>query len=189
MTTPLRPAERAYSLSTRSGWEQFVTAPPRQRPDLLAAAQVRGLPAQARAEYEEQRSVWHANLGPLRTPQMRTVCEDLDDIVEANRQDGDKVKGAAVIDAFPGLGKSTIAQVFAPGTRPAGERHNESDGLRRETQPPHVAGAASVGRRRGWVAVRRNGRGSIRRPHGSIRSRTQYGGPDGPRHPGVLCQE
>jgi hypothetical protein len=33
--------------------------------------------------------------------------------VEANRQDGDKVKGAAVIDAFPGLGKSTIAQVFA----------------------------------------------------------------------------
>jgi hypothetical protein len=33
--------------------------------------------------------------------------------VEANRQDGDKVKGAAVIDAYPGLGKSTIAQVFA----------------------------------------------------------------------------
>jgi hypothetical protein len=113
VSTPLRPAERAYTLSTRSGWEQFVTAPPRQRPDLLTAAQLRKLPVQARAEYEEQRSAWHANLGPLRTPQMRAVHEDLDDIVEANRQDGDKVKGAAVIDAFPGLGKSTIAQVFA----------------------------------------------------------------------------
>ena len=44
---------------------------------------------------------------------MRAVHEHLDDIVEANRQDGDKVKGAAVIDAYPGLGKSTIAQVFA----------------------------------------------------------------------------
>jgi len=113
VTTPLRPAERAYSLSTRAGWEQFVTAPPRQRPDLLPLAQISKLPEQARAEYEEQRSVWHANLGPLRTPQMRAVHEQLDDIAEANRQDGDKVKGAAVIDAHPGLGKSTIAQVFA----------------------------------------------------------------------------
>jgi hypothetical protein len=113
VSTPLRPAERAYSLSTRSGWEEFVTAPPRQRPDPLALAQIRKLPEMARAEYEERRSVWHANLGPLRTPQMRAVHEDLDDIVAANRQDGDKVKGAAVIDAYPGLGKSIIAQVFA----------------------------------------------------------------------------
>jgi len=113
MSTPLRPADRAYSLSTRTGWEEFVTAPPRQRPDLLTAAKISELPAQARAEYEERRSVWHANLGPLRTPQMRAVHEQLDDIAEANRQDGDKVKGAAVIDAYPGLGKSTIAQAFA----------------------------------------------------------------------------
>ncbi|HUY44205.1 MAG TPA: ATP-binding protein [Streptosporangiaceae bacterium] len=115
MTTPLRPAERAYTLSTRAGWEEFATAPPRQRPDPLTSAQVRKLPERARLEYEELRSVWHANLGPLRTPQMRAVHEQLDDIAEANRQDGDKVKGAAVIDAYPGLGKSTIAQVFARG--------------------------------------------------------------------------
>jgi hypothetical protein len=115
VSTPLRPAERAYTLSTRQGWEEFVNAPPRQRPDQLTRAQLRKLPEPARAEYEERRSVWHANIGPLRTPQMRTVHEHLDDIVEANRQDGDKVKGAAVIDAYPGLGKSTIAQVFARG--------------------------------------------------------------------------
>jgi AAA domain len=115
VSTPLRPGERAYTLSTRAGWEAFVNAPPRQRPDLLSAAQIRRLPEQARAEYEERRSVWHANIGPLRTPQMRAVHEHLDDITEANRQDGDKVKGAAVIDAYPGLGKSTIAQIFARG--------------------------------------------------------------------------
>ena len=113
MSTPLRPAERAYSLSTRAGLGAV-----RHRPAPAAArpADRRADPRAARAgaaEYEEQRSVWHANLGPLRTPQMRAVHEQLDDIVEANRQDGDKVKGAAVIDAFPGLGKSTIAQVFA----------------------------------------------------------------------------
>lgn len=51
MSTPLRPAERAYTLSTRQGWNEFVTAPPRQRPDLLTAAQVRGLTGRARAEY------------------------------------------------------------------------------------------------------------------------------------------
>jgi hypothetical protein len=113
VSTALRPAERAYTLSTRSGWDEFVNAPPRQRPDLLSAVQIRKLPEAARLEYEERRSVWHANIGPLRTPQMRAVHEHLDDIVEANRQDGDKVKGAAVIDAYPGLGKSTIAQAFA----------------------------------------------------------------------------
>jgi hypothetical protein len=113
VSTPLRPAERACTLSTRAGWEEFVTAPPRQRPDPLTRAQVRKLPGQARLEYEEHRSAWHASIGPLRTPQMRAVHEHLDDIVEANRQDGDKVKGAAVIDAYPGLGKPAIAQVFA----------------------------------------------------------------------------
>ena len=113
MSTPLRPAERAYTLSTRQGWNEYASGPPRQRPDALTRARVAALPEAARLEYEEQRSVWHANIGPLRTPQMRAVHEQLDDIVEANRQDGDKVKGAAVIDAYPGLGKSTIAQVFA----------------------------------------------------------------------------
>jgi len=67
----MRPAERAYTLSTRQGWEEFVTAPSRQRPDPLTRAQLRELPEPARAEYEERRSVWHANIGPLRTPQMR----------------------------------------------------------------------------------------------------------------------
>jgi hypothetical protein len=111
--SPLAPQERAYTLSTKQGWNTFVTAAERRRPEQLTHAGLRALSGRARAEYDETRAVWHANLGPIRTPQMLAVHEDLDDIVEANRQDGDKVKGAGVIDAHPGLGKSTIAQTFA----------------------------------------------------------------------------
>ena len=87
--------------AARAPGEQFVAAPPRQRPDLLTAAQIRRLPGQARAEYQEQRSVWHANPGPLRTPQMRTVHEHLDDIVEANRQDGTRSRAPPCCTAGP----------------------------------------------------------------------------------------
>ena len=105
--------ERAYTLSTKAGWDTYVTAPDRARPDRLSRGQLAALSPHGRLEYEEHRAVWHANLGPLRTPQLIAVHADLDDIVESNRQDGDKVKGAAVIDAYPGLGKSTIACTYA----------------------------------------------------------------------------
>ena len=36
----------------------------------------------------------------------------LAEIVEANRQDGDKAKPAALVDAYPGLGKSTAVREY-----------------------------------------------------------------------------
>ena len=56
--------------------------------------------------------MWHANLGPIVTPQMQTLFCELDEIVGSNRQDGDRVRGAAVLSALPGLGKSTIAVCY-----------------------------------------------------------------------------
>ncbi len=44
---------------------------------------------------------------------MAAVHEDLWEIADSNMHDGDKVKGAAAIDAFPGLGKTTTALTFA----------------------------------------------------------------------------
>ncbi|MEY9997123.1 hypothetical protein ABIE67_009155 [Streptomyces sp. V4I8] len=67
----------------------------------------------ARADYERDRRIWHANLGPIRTPQLFCLHEDLWDIVDSNQQDGDKAKGAVAIDAFPGLGKTTAVLAFA----------------------------------------------------------------------------
>jgi hypothetical protein len=65
-----------------------------------------------RRRYDDQRAVWHANLGPIVTPQMQTLFAELDEIVGSNRQDGDRVRGAAVLSALPGLGKSTIAVCY-----------------------------------------------------------------------------
>jgi len=57
--------------------------------------------------------ILHANLGPIKTPQLAVLHEDLWDIVDSNLQDGDKPKGAIAIDAFPGLGKTTSVLDFA----------------------------------------------------------------------------
>jgi len=102
-----------YSLSRKEGWRRYVDAPARQQPERLTAAQLSGLPDQARQDYEEARHDWHANFGILRTPQLAAVQDELEQIVAANRQDPDRIRGAAVIDALPGLGKTTIANLFA----------------------------------------------------------------------------
>lgn len=103
----------AWSLSRKEGWRRYVDAPPRDRPELLEPGRLRQLGDQAREDYDEARHDWHANFGILRTPQLAAVHDELDMIVTAGRQDPDRVRGAAVIDALPGLGKTTAANAFA----------------------------------------------------------------------------
>ena len=104
--------ERDWCLSTTSGWTAMVDAAPRTRPPALSTAQIAALAPAARSRYQHARAVWHANLGPIRTPGVEAIFDSLDDICGANRQDGDKVKPAAVLDALPGLGKTTAATAF-----------------------------------------------------------------------------
>ncbi|KPM56994.1 ATPase AAA [Frankia sp. R43] len=104
-----------YSLSRKEGWRRYVDAPARRQPDRLTTAQRARLGEQAREDYDEARHDWHANFGILRTPQLAAVHDELERIVFTNRQDPDRIRGAAVIDALPGLGKTTIANVFARG--------------------------------------------------------------------------
>lgn len=103
----------AWSLSRKEGWRRYVDAPARTRPELLGAARLGQLGELAREDYDEARHDWHANFGVLRTPQLAAVHDELDMIVTAGRQDPDRVRGAAVIDALPGLGKTTTANAFA----------------------------------------------------------------------------
>jgi hypothetical protein len=79
----------------------------------MTCKKIRALGDGAREEYNQRRRVWHANLGPLKTPQLAALHEDLWDIVDSNAQDGDKAKGSIAIDAFPGLGKTTAVLAFA----------------------------------------------------------------------------
>ena len=96
----------------KAGWFARVESPSARGAARYTRAQLDGLDGIERRRYDEQRAVWHANLGPIVTPQMQTLFDELDEIVQSNRQDGDRVRGAAVLSALPGLGKSTIAVCY-----------------------------------------------------------------------------
>jgi len=133
-----------YSLSRKEGWRRYVDAPARQRPEPLTAAQLKRLGGAAREEYDEARHDWHANFGILRTPQLAAVHGELEVIVTAGRCDPDRVRGAAVIDALPGLGKTTAANSFARGfDRDQIRRHGSLTGQGHERIPVFRVGLTS----------------------------------------------
>lgn len=110
--TTHRAVQSAYSLSRKEGWRRFVETPPRVRPETLTATALARLDGDTRVDYDEARHDWHANFGTIATPQLTAVRDELELIVASNRQDADRVRGAAVIDGQPGLGKTTVANLF-----------------------------------------------------------------------------
>lgn len=110
-----RPPEQLdnLTLSRKEGWREFVTAAPRVQPEVLTRRALNKLGEEAREDYDARRCKWHANIGPIKTPQLAALHDDLWDIVDSNDQDGDKAKGAVAIDAYPGLGKTTAVLDFA----------------------------------------------------------------------------
>lgn len=95
------------TLARKEGWQRFVDTPARLQPERMTRRELDALSEDAFDAYNRERREWHANLGPIKTPQLANLHEDLWDIVDSNAQDGDKAKGAVAIDAFPGLGKTT----------------------------------------------------------------------------------
>ena len=104
--------DRQYSPTRLRGWLEFVTGPDRARPERMSKAAIAALPGSELVRYNDRRAVWHANIGPIKTPQLLGLHGDLAEIVEANRHDGDKAKPAALVDAYPGLGKSTAVREY-----------------------------------------------------------------------------
>ncbi|SCL17755.1 TniB family NTP-binding protein [Micromonospora inyonensis] len=133
-----------YTLSRKEGWRRWVDAAARVRPDPLTAGQLRRLGTDARADYDDARHDWHANFGTIKTPQLAGIHDELDQIVATNRQDPDRVRGAAVIDALPGLGKTTIANTFARDfDRAQRRRHGERTNAGHERLPVFRVGLTS----------------------------------------------
>jgi hypothetical protein len=114
--------ERDYTLSRKAGWFARVDSPPRAAPPRYTRSQLDGLGGIERRRYDDQRAVWHANLGPIITPQTQTLFDELDEIVQSNRQDGDRVRGSAVLSALPGLGKTTVAVLLRGALPPRADR-------------------------------------------------------------------
>ena len=104
--------ERDWNPSTKTGWFAMADTPPRRRPRPCIAEHLAAMAPRERLAYDHARALWHANIGPIRTPGIDTLFETLEEIVGANRQDGDRVKPAVVLDALPGLGKTTAALAF-----------------------------------------------------------------------------
>ncbi|MFD9356050.1 AAA family ATPase [Streptomyces sp. NPDC060031] len=104
--------DRQYSPTRLDGWLEMVNGPDRVQPERLSRAQMADLSPRDLVRYHDGRHVWHANIGPIKTPQLLELHESLFEIVGANRQDGSKAKPAALLDAYPGIGKSTAAMDF-----------------------------------------------------------------------------
>ena len=98
-------------LSRYEGWRAFAETPPQSPPERLTAGALRQLSNEARDEYNERRGSYHSTF-LVRTPAVGRILTHLWDLVESSRQGPDRVKGAAVIDAPPALGKSTVANAF-----------------------------------------------------------------------------
>ncbi len=104
--------ERDFTLSRKTGWFKLADLPARNKPETYTREELDALPRLERRRYDHARSVWHANLGPIITPQIEAVYDELEEIIDSNRQDGDKVRSSAVLSAYPGLGKTTLATSF-----------------------------------------------------------------------------
>ncbi|ASW84898.1 AAA domain protein [Mycobacterium intracellulare 1956] len=101
------------TLSRKEGWRAYVEAPKRIRPETLSRGQIRRLSEPAADIYNQRRADWHNNIGPLRTPQLAALHEDLWVITDSSTQDGNHAKGAVALDGYPGLGKTWAVEAFA----------------------------------------------------------------------------
>ena len=101
------------TLARKEGFRRMAESAARPQPETLTRRQLGQLTDDQLGQYNKARRKHHANIGPLATPQMAALHEDLWDIIDSNDQDGDKVKGGVAVDAFPGLGKTTAVLAFA----------------------------------------------------------------------------
>lgn len=134
---PFEGDDRQYSPTRLPGWLQEVKRPDRIQPDQLTRRQIADLSPRQLLIYNDGREVWHANIGPIRTPQLITLHDELAEIVESNRHDGDKTKPASLVDAYPGLGKSTAVRAYGRSL------YRKRIALRGETLPAGTAGFRS----------------------------------------------
>lgn len=102
---------RDQLLSRYEGWRTFAESEPRAAPERLSTLELRQLSDDAREDYNLRRRTYHSTF-LIRTPQVKRILGHLWDLIDSSNQGPDRVKGAAVIDAPPALGKSTVANAF-----------------------------------------------------------------------------
>ncbi len=102
-----------FQLASKTGWDTFVNTAPRADLDVLTRADMASLSAEELEDYTEARMVWNANLPTVKTHQLSSAFATIDQVMASNRRDSDRLRGSVVVDAAPGLGKTTIATRYA----------------------------------------------------------------------------
>lgn len=102
-----------FQLAYKGGWDAFVNAARRSDLEVLTRAEMARLDADSLEDYNEARLVWNANLPTVKTHQLAAAFAVIDQVMASNRRDADRLRGSVVVDAAPGLGKTTIATRYA----------------------------------------------------------------------------
>ena len=102
-----------FQLSRKAGWDAFVNAAQREPWQALTRARMAGLSGEELEDYTQARMVWNANLPTVRTTQLDLAYGIIEQVMASGYRDGDRLRGSVVIDAAPGLGKTTIATRYA----------------------------------------------------------------------------
>jgi hypothetical protein len=100
-------------LSRKQGWDEFVFAAPREDFEVLSRTDMAKLTSEELEDYNEARMVWNANLPTVKTAQLKEAYRIIDQVMASGHRDADRLRGSVVIDAEPGLGKTTIATRYA----------------------------------------------------------------------------
>lgn len=102
------------TLTRKEGFAAFAEAPEYPRPPDLTTAEIKEMTEGAVAAHNRWRRKYLANLRPIKTEQAKALVADLADVFEAGLdQPNWEAKGMAAVDAFPGLGKTTVGLSFA----------------------------------------------------------------------------
>lgn len=104
-----RPSPAA--MSRKEGWFAFADRPKAVAPEKLTRSALRKLSCGQAGEYAAKRLKYLSGL-TIRTPQLLRVHESIGDMLSSDLQDFDRVRGAPVIDAEPGVGKTTAVNMF-----------------------------------------------------------------------------
>ncbi len=102
-----------FQLASKVGWDAFVNTAARQPLEQLTRAEMTRLSEEELEDYTEARMVWNANLPTVKTHQLLSAFRIIEQVMASNRRDADRLRGSVVIDAAPGLGKTTIATRYA----------------------------------------------------------------------------
>jgi hypothetical protein len=104
-------AHSPVSLSRKEGWAAFANRPKLEPPEVITRSALKNLSDAAANEYATKRLKYLSAL-TISTPQLVRVHEAIDNMFDSDMQDFDRVRTAPVIDAEPGVGKSTAANMF-----------------------------------------------------------------------------